>query len=81
MLEGRPEMGRAGLGPANGFNPEVLRHYKDYMQDIVVNLSRTFTDQLYGQVSDDEFTETGFRSMNLMGIVPWGFSPSTSISS
>ncbi len=62
------EMGRAGLGPANGFNPEVLRHYKDYMQDIVVNLSRTFTDQLYGQVSDDEFTETGFRSMNLMGI-------------
>ena len=62
------EMDRIGLGPANGFNPEVLRNYKDYMQDIVVNLSRTFTDQLYGQVSDDEFAETGFRSMNLMGI-------------
>lgn len=62
------EMDRAGLGPANGFNPEVLRNYKDYMQDIVVNLSRTFTDQLYGQVSDSEFAETGFRSMNLMGI-------------
>jgi len=62
------EMDRVGMGPKDEFDPEVLRQYKDYMQDIIVNLSRTFTDRLYGQVSDEEFTERGFRSLNLMGI-------------
>ncbi len=62
------EMDRAGLGPKDGFDPEGLRKYKEYMQDIVVDLSRTFTDRLYGQVSEDEFTEMGFRSLNLVGI-------------
>ncbi|MEN8246087.1 MAG: MerR family transcriptional regulator [Thermodesulfobacteriota bacterium] len=62
------EMDRVGMGPKNGFDPEVLRQYKDYMQDVIVNLGRTFTDHLYGQVSDEDFAEKGFRSLNLMGI-------------
>ena len=62
------EMDRVGMGPKDGFDPEVLRHYKDYMQDVVVSLSRTFTDHLYGQVSNEEFAEMGFCSLNLMGI-------------
>ena len=62
------EMDRAGLGPKDGFDPEVLRHYKDSLQAIISSLNKTFTDQLYGNVSEEEFAERGFRSLNLMGI-------------
>jgi DNA-binding transcriptional MerR regulator len=62
------EMDCAGLGPKDGFDPEVLRHYKDNLQKMISTLGRTFTDQLYGNVSDDEFAERGFISMNLMGV-------------
>jgi hypothetical protein len=62
------EMDRAGTGPKDGFDPEALRHYKDYLQNMVTDLNKAFTDQFYGQVSEDEFTEKGFRGLNLMGI-------------
>jgi DNA-binding transcriptional MerR regulator len=62
------EMDRAGLGPKDGFDPEVLRHYKDSLQTIISSLNKTFTDQLYGNVSEEEFAARGFRSLNLMGI-------------
>jgi len=62
------EMDRAGTGPKDGFDPEVLRHYKDYLQTMVADLNKNFTDQLYGEVSADEFAERGFRNLNLMGI-------------
>ena len=62
------EMDRAGTGPKDGFDPEVLRHYKDYLQKMVADLNKNFTDHLYGEVSADEFAERGFRNLNLMGI-------------
>jgi DNA-binding transcriptional MerR regulator len=62
------EMDRAGTGPQEGFDPEVLRHYKDYLQEMVTDLNKNFTDRLYGTVSGDEFAEKGFRNLNLMGI-------------
>jgi DNA-binding transcriptional MerR regulator len=62
------EMDRAGTGPKDGFDPEVLRHYKDYLQKMVADLNKTFTDHLYGQVSEDAFAEIGSRNLNLMGI-------------
>jgi DNA-binding transcriptional MerR regulator len=62
------EMDRAGTGPKDGFDPEALRHYKDYLQNMVTDLNKAFTDQLYGQISEDEFTEKGSRGLNLMGI-------------
>lgn len=62
------EMDRVGMGPKDGFDPEALRQYRDYMQDVIGKLTRRFTDQLYGQVSDEAFAEIGFRSLNLMGI-------------
>ena len=62
------EMDRAGTGPKDGFDPEVLRHYKDYLKEMVADLNKHFTDQLYGKISAEEFAERGFRSLNLMGI-------------
>jgi len=62
------EMDRAGTGPKDGFDPEALRHYKDYLQNMVTDLNKAFTDQFYGQVSEEVFTEKGFRGLNLMGI-------------
>ncbi len=62
------EFERAGTGPKDGFDPEVLRHYKDYLQKMVADLNKNFTDHLYGQVSEGEFAEKGFRNLNLMGI-------------
>jgi DNA-binding transcriptional MerR regulator len=62
------EMDKAGAGPKDGFDPEYLRHYKDYLQEMVSKLNKHFADQLYGKVSMEEFAETGYRSLNLMGI-------------
>jgi DNA-binding transcriptional MerR regulator len=62
------EMDRTGLGPKDGFDPEVLRHYRDSLEKMISGLSRTFTDQLYGNVSEDKFAEMGFRTLNLMGV-------------
>ena len=62
------EMDRAGTGPKDGFDPEALRHYKDYLQNMVTDLNKAFTDQFYGQVSEEVFTEKGFRGLNLMGL-------------
>jgi DNA-binding transcriptional MerR regulator len=62
------EMDRTGLGPKDGFNPEVLRRYKEHLQKMIVGFSRNFTDQLYGNVSADKFAEMGSRTLNLMGI-------------
>lgn len=59
---------KAGTGPKAGFDPGVLRHYKGYVQEMVADLNKNFTDQLYGKVSADEFAEKGFRNLNLMGI-------------
>lgn len=62
------EMGQAGTGPKDGFDPEVLRHYKDYLQKMVADLTKNFTDHLYGKISEEEFAERGVRNLNLMGI-------------
>jgi len=62
------EMGNIGLSPKDGFDPEVLRHYKDSLQKMISSLNRTFTDQLYGKVSEDEFAEKGFFILNLVGV-------------
>ncbi len=62
------EFGRAGTGPEAGFDPEVLRRYKDYLQRMVADLTMNFTDHLYGKISEDKFAEKGFRNLNLMGI-------------
>ena len=61
------EMGRAGMGPKDGFDPEALRHYKDLLQKTISSLVRQFTDQLYGKASGDELAEIGFSALNLMG--------------
>jgi DNA-binding transcriptional MerR regulator len=61
------EMGRAGMGPEDGFDPEALRHYKDLLQKTISGLVRQFTDQLYGKASGDELAEIGFSALNLMG--------------
>ncbi len=61
------EMGRAGMGPKDGFDPEVLRHYKDLLQKTVSRLAREFTEQLHGKASGDELAEIGFSALNLMG--------------
>ncbi len=61
------EMDRAGMGPKDGFDPEVLRHYKDCLQEMIVTLSRRFTDHLYGKISADEFAKIGFSALNLTG--------------
>jgi DNA-binding transcriptional MerR regulator len=62
------EMGNIGLSPKDGFDPEVLRHYKDGLQEMISGPLRVFANQLYGNVSKDEFAEMGFRSLNLMGV-------------
>ena len=61
------EMGRAGMGPKDGFDPEALRHYKDLLQKTISSLVREFTDQLYGKATGDELAEIGFSALNLMG--------------
>jgi len=61
------EMGRAGMGPKDGFDPEALRHYKDLLQKTISSLVRQFTEQLYGKTSGDELAEIGFSALNLMG--------------
>ena len=62
------EFDRAGTGPGDGFDPEILRHHKDYLQKMVADLNKNFAQQLYGKVSNEEFAEKGFRNLNLMGI-------------
>lgn len=62
------EMDNAGLGPKDGFDPEVLRLYRDHLHEMVEKLNRRFTDQLYGRVSEEEFSEIGSRALNLMTI-------------
>ena len=61
------EMDQVGMGPKDGFDPEVLRHYKDRLQKILPSLNRPFVDHFYGKVSEDEFAEIGFSALNLMG--------------
>ena len=61
------EMGRAGIGPQDGFDPEALRHYKALFEKTISRLVREFTEQLYGKVSGDELAEKGFSALNLMG--------------
>jgi len=61
------EMGRAGMGPEDGFDPEALRHYKDLLQKTISSLVREFTEQLYGKATGDELAEIGFSALNLMG--------------
>lgn len=61
------EMGRVGMGPKEGFDPEVLRHYKDRLEEMISILNHQFADHLYGKVSSDELAEIGFSALNLMG--------------
>ncbi len=61
------EMDRVGMGPKDGFDPEVLRHYRDRLKEMVSDLNRQFPDQLFGKVSEEEFAEMGFSALNLMG--------------
>ena len=62
------EFDKAGTGPDAGFDPEVLRYYKDYLQTIVSDITKNFIEQLYGKVSEEEFADIGFSSLNLTGI-------------
>jgi DNA-binding transcriptional MerR regulator len=62
------EMGRIGMGPKDGFDPEVLRHYKDLLQKTITSFTRQAINQLYEKVSEEERTEIGFSGLNLMGI-------------
>ncbi len=43
------EMDHVGMGPKDGFNPEVLRHYKDRLQEMIPSLNRQFADHFYGK--------------------------------
>ena len=61
------EMDHVGMGPKDGFDPEVLRHYKDRLQTILPSLNRQFVDHFYEKVSEDKFAEIGFSALNLMG--------------
>jgi DNA-binding transcriptional MerR regulator len=57
----------AGLGPKDGFDPEVLRQYKERLEEIVSSLNQQFAEFLYGKVPAQELTEIGFSALNLMG--------------
>ncbi|ACL01969.1 transcriptional regulator, MerR family [Desulfatibacillum aliphaticivorans] len=61
------EMDRIGMGPKDGFDPEVLRHYKDRLKEMISDLNLQFTEQLFGKATADEFAEIGFSAQNLMG--------------
>jgi len=61
------EMDHAGMGPKDGFDPQVLCHYKDQLEKMIPVLNHQFADHFYKKVSEDELAEIGFSALNLMG--------------
>jgi len=61
------EMDRSGMGPKDGFDPQVLRHYKDQLETMIPALNHQFAEHFYGKVSEDKWVELGFSALNLMG--------------
>ena len=62
------EMGRAGLGPGDGFDPAALKHYRDALETVISKFNQRFTDRYFGEGSMEEFAELGKSALNLTGI-------------
>jgi len=62
------EMDHAGIGPKNGFDPEVLKHYRDALETVITKFIHRFTDLYFDNVPQEEFAELGTCSLNLTGV-------------
>lgn len=62
------ELDKAGFGPRDGFDPEVLKHYGDLLDDLLDRFNKRFAETYFDKLQEDELEEMGERGMSLMGL-------------
>jgi DNA-binding transcriptional MerR regulator len=62
------QMGASGLGPREGFDPEVLKDCNDLLRGFIEQFNERFTDVYLDALTEEEFAELGEKGLNLMGL-------------
>ena len=67
------DMGRLGLGPIDGFDPEALRHYHTLFRKIAKLSNNFFFRALWGKVSREELYKRSISGREIMSVFFYHF--------
>jgi hypothetical protein len=62
------EMGSIGLGIRDGFDPEVLKHYRDKFREIVVMSHKNYVETTLGKLTPEEFSKRIIQGREMMSV-------------
>ncbi len=62
------EMGNIGLGIRDGFDPEVLKHYRDKFREIVVMSHKNYVETTLGKLTPEEFSKRIIQGREIMSV-------------
>jgi DNA-binding transcriptional MerR regulator len=62
------EMGNIGLGVRDGFDPEVLKHYRDKFREIVVMSHKNYVETTIGRLPPEEFSKRIIQGREIMSV-------------
>lgn len=62
------EMGNIGLGVRDGFDPGVLKHYRDKFREIVVMSHKNYVETTLGKLSPEEFSKRIIQGREIMSV-------------
>jgi len=62
------DMDRLGLGPKDGYDPEVLRHFADFFKQVVMPTVTRYLDKNLERISSGEFSEKDSQYTEVMGL-------------
>jgi DNA-binding transcriptional MerR regulator len=60
------EMGKIGLGPRDGFDPEALKHYRDLFQEIVAMSYNYFQEATLDRLTPEEYSRRMLQGREIM---------------
>jgi DNA-binding transcriptional MerR regulator len=62
------DMGRLGLGPKDGYDPEVLRYFADFFRKVVMPQVKNYLQANLEKISSGEFSEKDSQYTEVMGL-------------
>ncbi len=62
------DMGRLGMGPKDGYDPEVLRYFSDFFRNVVMPEVKRYLNANLEKISSGEFSEKDSQYTEVMGL-------------
>lgn len=62
------DMGRLGLGPKDGYDPEVLRYFADFFRKVVMPEVKNYLNANLERISSGDFNEKDSQYTEVMGL-------------